>query len=75
MKFFYQGWKKGGNKDFAREDISEEDPLTWLYSKYNIFPRSRQGCLEEKLLKNLGMTQHIIIERELLFLSDYVAAV
>ena len=58
---FYQGWKKGGNKDGVRENISEEDTPTWIYVKYNIFPRCRQGYLEEKLLKNLGMTQHIII--------------
>ena len=58
-----------------RENISEEDPHPWVYAKYNIFPRSRQGCLEEKLLNNLGMKQHIIRERDLLFLSASVAAV
>ena len=50
-----------------RAKLSEENPNPWVNAKYNIFPKSRQRCLEEKLLNNLGMTQIIIRERDLLF--------
>ena len=65
--FFYTKGGRRGEKDAFRENIYEEDPTPWVYVKYNIFPRIRQGCLEEKLLINLGMTQHIIRERVLFF--------
>ena len=41
----------------------EEDPPPRLNVQDNIFPGSRQGFLDEQLLKKLGMTQCVITER------------
>ena len=64
---FYQVWKKGEDEDMARENIYEYDSTSWVVVKYNLFHGRRQGFLDEKLLKKLGVTQCIIREREFLF--------
>ena len=40
--FFYRGWKKGGDEDVVRENISEEDPPPCFDVRDKLFPRSRQ---------------------------------
>ena len=67
--FFYKGCKKGEDEDAVRKYISEWYTPPWVGVQEKIFPRSRQGCLDEKLLKKLGMTQCVI--REMDFLLFY----
>ena len=67
VRFFYQGWNKGGDEDGLRENISEEDTPPWFYMQEKQFPRSRQGFLYENIMNKLGMTQRVIRERSLLF--------
>ena len=64
---FYQGWKKGEYEDGVGGNIAEEDPLPWVDVQDKLFPRSRQVCLDEKILNKLGMTQRVIRERDFLF--------
>ena len=73
--FFYQGCKRGEDKDVVRENISYEYPPPWFDVQWKIFPRSRQVCQYEKLLNNLAMIQRVIRERDFLFFSHYVATV
>ena len=61
--FFYQGWKKGYDKDGVRGNMFEEDTPPQFNMQDNIFPGSRQVFLDEQLLKKLWMTQCVIIER------------
>ena len=60
---FYQGWKKGYDKDGVRDNIFEEDPPPQFNMQDNIFTVIRQVFLDEQLLKKLWMTQCVIIER------------
>ena len=50
MVFFYQGWKKGYDKDGVRDNIFEEDPTPQFNMQDNIFPVSRQVFLDVVLL-------------------------
>ena len=58
--FFYQGCKKGDDKDGMRKNISEEDPPSWVNVQEKLFPRIGKGCLCKKILKKLGMKQSVI---------------
>ena len=40
-----------------REKISEEYHTPWVGVQEKLFPIIRQLCLDEKILKKLGMTQ------------------
>ena len=51
----------------VRYTTAEEDSPPWVNVQDNIVPRSKQRCLDEKLLNKLGMTQRVIIERDLFF--------
>ena len=51
----------------VRENISEENYPPWFDVQDNLFPRSRQVFLYEKLMKKLGMMQHVIRDRDFLF--------
>ena len=68
LEFFFQGWKKGEDENGVRENIAEEYNSPCVGVQEKIFTRSRQGCLNEKLLKKLSMTQLVIRERRFLFL-------
>ena len=61
--FFYQGWKKGYDKDGVRDNIFEEDPPPQFNMQDNLCTVSRQGFLDEQLLKKLGMAQFVIRDR------------
>ena len=72
MNFFYQGLNKGEEEDVVRDNISEEDPLPWVDVQDMLFPRNRQGFLDDKLLKKLRMLQKIIIESDFLFFYQII---
>ena len=56
---------KGEDEDVARENIDEEDTPPCVDVQEMLFPRIRQGCLDDNLLKKLGMTQCVIIKRDI----------
>ena len=58
-----------------RNNISEEYRLLWVVVQEKLFHRSRQGFLNDKLLKKLGITQCVIKYRGTSFLSASVATV
>ena len=45
-----------------RENISEEGPTPWVGVQDKIFNGIRQRLLDEKLMKKLGMTKHVIVK-------------
>ena len=57
-------WKKGEDKDVVRENVDEEDPPPMVDVQEKLFHIKSQGCLDEKILKKLGMTPRVIRERE-----------
>ena len=59
------------DKDMERENIPEEDTPPWSDVQEKTFPRIMQGCLDKKLLKKFGITQHVIRERDFLFFIDF----
>ena len=63
MEFFCQGRKKGEYKGGESDNITEESPHLQVDLQQKIYPIIRQECLDKKLLKKLGMTQHVIIQR------------
>ena len=48
-------------------NITEEDPPLWVDVQEKLFCRSRQGCLDEKILKKLGTKQFVIRDRVFLY--------
>ena len=58
-----------------RENIYGEDPSLWVIFRDKLFTRRRKRRLYKKLLNKLGMTQRVIRERDLLFLSVFVSTV
>ena len=67
VDFFYQEWKKGEDDDAVMENIDEEDPPQSVDLQEKIVTRIRKGCLENNILKKLGMAQCVIRDRDFLF--------
>jgi len=56
-EFFYDGWTKGDDDATARSGATRE----------NLFPESRKGCLDQRLLRKLGLTKRVIQDKDALF--------
>jgi hypothetical protein len=57
-QFYYNGWKHDSVDDASfRSGVSPE----------NLFPKSRQGCLDTELLKKMGLTEARMVNEDALF--------
>jgi hypothetical protein len=57
-EFHYKGWKQDSIDDISfRSGASPE----------NLFPKTRQGCLDAKLLKKMGLTEYRMANEDALF--------
>ena len=57
------GCNKGEDENVVRCNIATEYPYPWFFLQEKLFPIIIQVFLDDKLLKNSGMTQRIIRDR------------
>ena len=67
--------EEGGRQVCGEGEFFEYSPPPLVNVQEKLFNISSQVCLDENLLKKLGMTQLVIRERDFLFLSASIAAV